>query len=47
MWGILPAQGFWLNHTRDIRFDNIRIEALTPDARPLFLATDSDGLVTE
>lgn len=47
MWGILPAQGFWLNHTRDIRFDNIRIEALTPDARPLFLATDSDGLVTK
>lgn len=47
MWGILPAQGFWLNHTRNITFDNVRVEAITPDARPLFLATDSDGLVTK
>ncbi|WP_438589898.1 hypothetical protein [Duncaniella muris] len=30
MWGILPAQGFWLNHTRGVIFDNVRIEAITP-----------------
>lgn len=47
MWGILPAQGFWLNHTRGVIFDNVRIEAITPDARPLFVATDSEGFVTK
>lgn len=47
MWGILPAQGFWLNHTRNITFDNVRVEAINPDARPVFVATDSEGLVTK
>lgn len=47
MWGILPAQGFWLNHTHGVIFDNVRIEAITPDARPLFVATDSEGFVTK
>ena len=47
MWGILPARGFRLNHTRGVIFDNVRIEAITPDARPLFVATDSEGFVTK
>lgn len=47
MWGILPAQGFWLNHTRNITFDNVRVQAITPDARPVYVATDSEGLVTD
>ena len=41
MWGILPAKGFWLNHTRNITFDNVRVETLAPDARETIVATDS------
>ncbi len=44
MWGILPAQGFWLNHTEGITFDNVRVEAASPDEREIFVATDSPGL---
>lgn len=44
MWGILPAQGFWLNHTEGITFDNVRVEAIAPDEREIFVATDSPGL---
>lgn len=44
MWGILPAQGFWLNHTRDITLRNIKVVSLTPDRRPVIFATDSKGL---
>lgn len=47
MWGILPATGFWLNHTRDITFRNVKVFTATPDERPAFLATDSPGLVNE
>ncbi len=47
MWGILPAQGFWLNHTRDITFRNVKVFAEQPDSRPIYVATDSPGLVTE
>lgn len=47
MWGILPAQGFWLNHTRDITFRNVRVYPAAPDSRPVFVATDSPGLVTD
>lgn len=44
MWGILPAQGFWLNHTRNVTLRNIRVAAASPDARPAVVATDSEGL---
>ncbi|MDE6370250.1 MAG: glycoside hydrolase, partial [Duncaniella sp.] len=44
MWGILPAQGFWLNHTRDITLRNIKVVSMTPDRRPVIFATDSKGL---
>ncbi len=47
MWGILPARGLRLNHTRGVIFDNVRIEAITPDARPLFVATDSEGFCNQ
>lgn len=47
MWGILPATGFWLNHTRDITFRNVKVYTDSPDERPTYLATDSPGLVTE
>ncbi|MBD5354977.1 MAG: glycoside hydrolase [Bacteroides sp.] len=45
MWGILPAKGFWLNHTRNITFDNITVETVQPDERQVYVATDSEGLV--
>ncbi len=47
MWGILPAQGFWLNHTKDIIFRNVTIESLTPDARPFFMTDDSENITIE
>lgn len=42
MWGILPAKGFWLNHTRNITLDNVIIETIAPDERPDFVTTDSE-----
>lgn len=47
MWGILPAQGFWLNHTDGVRISNLRVIPATPDARPAILATDSPNLIQE
>lgn len=47
MWGILPAQGFWLNHTDGVRISNLRVIPATPDARPAILATDSPKLIQE
>ncbi|MDE5784933.1 MAG: glycoside hydrolase [Duncaniella sp.] len=47
MWGILPAKGFWLNHTRDITFNNVTVETVAPDAREVFVATDSEGLTVK
>lgn len=47
MWGILPAQGFWLNHTEDVRISNLRVIPAVPDARPAILATDSPNLIQE
>lgn len=44
MWGILPAQGFWLNHTRNVTLRDIKVHALSPDARPVIVATDSEKL---
>ena len=45
MWGILPAQGFWLNHTRDIEFRNVKVIAETPDERPVYVKSDSENIV--
>lgn len=45
MWGILPAKGFWLNHTRNVTFRNVNVITDAPDERPLFVATDSPALV--
>lgn len=47
MWGILPAKGFWLNHTRNVTFRNVNVITDAPDERPLFVATDSRALVTD
>ena len=47
MWGILPAQGFWLNHAKDIHFRNISVEAKSPDGRPIFKMEDSENIIIE
>ena len=47
MWGILPAKGFWLNHTRNITFDNVTVETINPDEREIYVATDSEGMVVK
>ena len=47
MWGILPAQGFWLNHASDITFRNVRVIPSEPDARPIFLLNDCRNIITD
>lgn len=47
MWGILPAQGFWLNHARDITFRNVRVIPASSDMRPVFLLNDCENIITE
>lgn len=47
MWGILPAQGFWLNHTKNVHFRNITIESMSPDSRPLFITDDCENIIIE
>lgn len=44
MWGILPAQGFWLNHTDGVTIDNLRVIPAAPDARPVIVNNDSENL---
>lgn len=40
MWGILPAKGFWLNHTENVTFENVSVTALSPDEREDFVIED-------
>lgn len=47
MWGILPAQGFWLNHTKDITFRNVRVIASDADSRPVYITDDSENIIIE
>ncbi|MCM1520899.1 MAG: glycosyl hydrolase family 28 protein [Lachnoclostridium sp.] len=44
MWGILPASGFWLNHTRNVTLRNITVNAAEPDGRQIIVADDSPEL---
>lgn len=44
MFGVLlPASGFYLRHVKNITFDNVRLQTLTPDSRPAFLLDDVSG----
>lgn len=47
MWGVLPATGFWLNHTKDVRFRNVKVVTVQPDERPEYVAADSEGFLWE
>lgn len=40
MWGILPVYGFYMNHCRNIVFDNCRLETSADDPRPMFVRHD-------
>jgi len=40
MFGITPAQGFYLRHVQGIDMSHIEIESLRPDDRPSFLLDD-------
>jgi polygalacturonase len=43
MFGLLPAQGFFIRHARNIEFGNVQIVPAAPDARPVFWLDDVDG----
>jgi len=43
MFGILPAQGFFIRHAKNITLKSIQIETLTEDIRPAFLLDDVSG----
>lgn len=47
MWGILPAQGFWLNHAKDIIFRNVIVDAASSDARPVYVTDDCENIILE
>ena len=36
----LPAYGFYVRHADDVRFENVKVETVTPDARPEFYMED-------
>ena len=36
----LPAYGFYVRHADDVRFENVKVETATPDARPEFHMED-------
>jgi polygalacturonase len=40
MFGLTPAQGFYLRHVENCRMNDVLIRALAADARPLFLLDD-------
>ncbi|MDE6291352.1 MAG: glycoside hydrolase [Muribaculaceae bacterium] len=44
MWGVLPAQGFWLNHTKNIVFRDVIVEAISPDLRPVYVTDDCENI---
>lgn len=47
MWGTLPAQGFWVNHARDVTFRNVWVKTAAPDSRPVFLFNDCENVIAD
>lgn len=45
MWGNLPAKGFWLNHTENVKIDGLSVITTSPDERPL-IVTENSGNTT-
>jgi hypothetical protein len=44
MWGPLPAHGFYVRHTRNVRFDNVFVAAANGEVRPVFVSEDVYGI---
>jgi polygalacturonase len=42
MWGVLPAQGFFVRHARNIDFQQVTITAKDPDERPEYVRIDAE-----
>ena len=42
MWGILPAKGVFVNHARNVVFDNVEVETIKQDERPVFIKLDAE-----
>lgn len=42
MWGVLPAQGFFLRHVRNVEFHNVEFVAEQPDKRPDYVMIDCE-----
>lgn len=40
MWGILPATGFFVNHARNVTFNDIKVTTMQKDARPEIYSLD-------
>jgi polygalacturonase len=43
MFGVTPAQGFYLRHVKNIDMSHIEITSIAPDARPGFVLDDVQG----
>lgn len=43
MFGVMPSQGFFIRHAKNIDISNVRIVAASPDERPAFVLQDVDG----
>lgn len=43
MFGVTPAQGFYLRHVKNIDMSHIEIASIAPDARPGFVLQDVNG----
>lgn len=44
MFGTIPASGFFIRHTRNIKLNNVAVKFINPDYRPLIWASDVQGL---
>jgi hypothetical protein len=44
MFGTMPSHGFYIRHVKGIELSNIEIETVKPDARPVFVMNDVDGV---
>jgi len=43
-FGVVPAYGFYINHARNIIFDNVRLNYLREDNRPVFICDNVEQL---
>lgn len=41
MWGTLPATGFFVNHARHVVFNNIEVNTIEKDERPVYVKLDA------